>query len=146
MKKNLILILIVLIIVGAGGFFGGMKYGQSQALKNLTPEKMREIFQQRGGQLFTQNQGQKQRAGQNFVLGQVISKDEKSLTIKLADGSTKIIFLSPSTQITKATEGSIEDIEIGKEISVTGTQNEDGSLTARTIQISPRPFTPGSNR
>jgi uncharacterized protein YneF (UPF0154 family) len=138
MKKNLILILIALIIIGAGGFFGGMKYGESETLKNLTPEKMREIFQQRGGQLFTQNQGQRQRTGQNFVLGQVISKDEKSLTIKLADGSTKIVFLSQSTQITKATEGSIEDIEIGKEISVSGTQNEDGSLTARTIQISPR--------
>jgi uncharacterized protein YneF (UPF0154 family) len=141
MKKNLILILIVLIIVGAGGFFGGMKYGESQALKNLTPEKIREIFQQRSP-LFAQNQ--RQRAG--FLSGQVISKDEKSLTIKLADGSTKIVFLSQSTQITKATEGSIEDIEIGKEISVTGTQNEDGSLTARTIQISPRPFTPESNR
>ena len=138
MKKNLILILIVLIIVGAGGFFGGMKYGESETLKNLTPEKMREIFQQRGGQLFTQNQGQRQRTGQNFVLGQVISKDEKSLTIKLADGSTKIVFFSQSTQISKATEGSIEDIEIGKEVSVSGTQNEDGSLTARTIQISPR--------
>jgi uncharacterized protein YneF (UPF0154 family) len=138
MKKNLILILIVLIIVGVGGFFGGIKYGQSQALKNLTPEKMREIFQQRRGQLFTQNQGQRQRVGQNFVFGQVISKDEKSLTIKLPDGGTKIVFLSQSTQITKSAEGSIEDIEIGKEILVTGTQNEDGSLTARTIQISPR--------
>ena len=136
MKKNLILILIALIIVGVGGFFGGMKYGQSQALKNLTPEKMREIFQQRGGPLFTRNQGQGQRIG--FLSGQVISKDEKSLTIKLPDGSTKIVFISQSTQVLKATEGSIEDIEIGKEISVTGTQNEDKSLTARTIQISPR--------
>jgi uncharacterized protein YneF (UPF0154 family) len=122
MKKNLILILIALIIVGAGGFFGGMKYGESQALKNLTPEKMREIFQQ-------------QRAGQNFVSGQVISKDEKSLTVKLPDGSTKIIFLSQSTQILKATEGSIDDLQVGKEILVTGNQNTDGSLTARTIQI-----------
>jgi len=138
MKKNLILILIVLIIVGVGGFFGGIKYGQSQALKNLTPEKMREVFQQRRGQLFTQNQGQRQRAGQNFVFGQVISKDEKSLIIKLADGSTKIVFFSPHTQITKTIEGSTEDIEIGKEILITGTQTEDGSLTARTIQISPR--------
>jgi uncharacterized protein YneF (UPF0154 family) len=134
MKKNLILILIALIIVGVGGFFGGMKYGQSQALKNLTPEKMREIFQQRGEAV----QALRVRTGQNFLSGQVISKDEKSLTIKLADGSTKIVFLSQSTQISKATEGSIEDIEIGKEILVTGTQNEDGSLTARTIQISPR--------
>jgi len=135
MKKNLILILIALIIVGAGGFFGGMKYGESQALKNLTPEKMREIFQQRGGQFFAQNQSQRQRAGQNFVSGQVISKDEKSLTVKLPDGSTKIIFLSQSTQILKATEGSIDDLQVGKEILVTGNQNADGSLTARTIQI-----------
>jgi len=133
MKKNLILILIALIIIGAGGFLGGMKYGESQALKNLTPEKMREIFQQRGqtfqrGQVF---QGQRQ----GFLSGQVISKDERSLTIKLPDGSTKIVFISQSTQISKSTEGSIEDIEIGKEISVTGTQNTDGSLTARRIQI-----------
>jgi len=135
MKKNLILILIALIIVGAGGFFGGMKYGESQALKNLTPKKMREIFQQRGGQFFAQNQSQRQRAGQNFVSGQVISKDEKSLTVKLPDGSTKIIFLSQSTQILKATEGSIDDLQVGKEILVTGNQNADGSLTARTIQI-----------
>jgi uncharacterized protein YneF (UPF0154 family) len=134
MNKNLILIIILLIVIGTGGFFGGMKYGQSQALKNLTPEKMREIFQQ-GRQTF---QGQRQRAGQNFVSGQVISKDEKSVTIKLPDGSTKIVFFSQSTQITKSAEGSIEDIEIGKEILVTGTQNEDGSLTARTIQVSPR--------
>jgi uncharacterized protein YneF (UPF0154 family) len=129
MKKNLILIFIVLIIVGAGGFFGGMKYGESEALKNLTPEKMREIFQQRG-QMF-----QRQRPGQNFVSGQVISKDEKSLTIKLPDGSTKIVFFSQSTQITKAEEAKIDDVQIGKEISVSGISNEDGSLTARMIQI-----------
>ena len=141
MKKNLILVLIVLIIVGMGGFFGGMKYGQSQALKDLTPEKMREIFQQRGGTLFTQNQGQGQRAG--FLSGQVISKDEKSLTIKLADGSTKIVFFSGSTQISKATEGSIDDIEIGKQIMVSGTQNSDGSYTAKTIQLSPLFLQPG---
>jgi uncharacterized protein YneF (UPF0154 family) len=135
MNKNLILIIILLIGVGVGGFFGGMKYGESEALKNLTPEKMREIFQQRGGQFFAQNQGQRQRAGQNFVSGQVISKDEKSLTVKLPDGSTKIIFLSQSTQILKATEGSIDDLQVGKEILVTGNQNADGSLTAKTIQI-----------
>jgi uncharacterized protein YneF (UPF0154 family) len=138
MKKNLILILIALIIVGAGGFFGGMKYGESEALKNLTPEKMREIFQQ-GGQRF---QGQRQRMGQNFISGQVISKDEKSLTLKLPDGSTKIVFFSDSTQISKATEGRIDDIEIGKQIMVSGEQNPDGSYTAKTIQLSPQSLSP----
>jgi len=134
MEKTLLIIIVLAIGIGVIAFYGGMKYGQSLALKNLTPEKMREIFQQRGGPVFTQNQGQGQRAG--FLSGQVISKDENSLTIKLADGSTKIIFLSQLTQISKATEGTREDIETGKEVSVTGTQNEDGSLTARTIQIS----------
>jgi uncharacterized protein YneF (UPF0154 family) len=138
MNKNLILIVILLIIVGVGGFFGGLKYGESQALKNLTPERMREIFQQRG---LTFQRGQTlpgQRQGTGFLSGQVISKDEKSLTLKLSDGSTKIVFFSTSTQISKATEGKIDDIEIGKQIIVSGEQNPDGSYTAKTIQLSPR--------
>jgi len=135
MKKNLFVFLLLLVIVLVGGFFGGIKYGESQALKNLTPEKMREVFQQRGGQFFAQNQSQRQRAGQNFLSGQVISKDEKSLTVKLPDGSTKIIFLSQSTQILKSAEGSIDDVQVGKEILVAGNQNTDGTLTARTIQV-----------
>jgi uncharacterized protein YneF (UPF0154 family) len=135
MKKNLFVFLLLLVIVLVGGFFGGIKYGESQALKNLTPEKMREVFQQRGGQFFAQNQSQRQRAGQNFLSGQVISKDEKSLTVKLPDGSTKIIFLSQSTQVLKSAEGSIDDVQVGKEILVAGNQNTDGSLTARTIQV-----------
>jgi uncharacterized protein YneF (UPF0154 family) len=131
MKKNLILILIALIIVGAGGFFGGMKYGESQALKNLTPEKIREIFQQTRGQFQTQ----RQRIAQGFILGEVISKDEKSLTVKLPDGSTRIVFLSESTQILKSVQGNIQDIEIGKQVIVSGEQTTEGSLTAKTIQI-----------
>jgi len=136
MKKTLLIIIVLVVGVGVIAFYGGMKYGQSLALKNLTPEKMREIFQQRGGLAFAQ--GQRQRAGQNFISGQVISKDEKSLTVKLPGGGTRIVFLSQSTQVTKASEGTITDVEIGKEVLITGTQNEDGSLTAKTIQISPR--------
>jgi hypothetical protein len=36
------------------------------------------------------------------------------------------------------TEGSINNIEIGKQIMVGGEQNSDGSYTAKTIQLSPR--------
>jgi uncharacterized protein YneF (UPF0154 family) len=131
MNKNLILIIILLIFVGVGGFFGGMKYGESEALKNLTPEKMREIFQQTRGQFQTQ----RQRMAQGFILGEVISKDEKSLTVKLPDGSTRIVFLSESTQILKSVQGNIQDIEIGKQVIVSGEQTTEGSLTAKTIQI-----------
>jgi len=56
----------------------------------------------------------------------------------MPDGSSKIVFFSDSTEISKTTEGSMDDIEIGKEIMVTGSQNSDGSYTAKTIQLSPR--------
>jgi hypothetical protein len=130
--KKIILFVIVLIIVGAGAFFGGMKYQQNKissqrtSFQNLSPEQ-RQQFVQRAG-----------RAGANFLSGEVISKDEKSLTLKLLDGSTKIVFFSGSTQISKATEGTVDDIEIGKQIFVSGDQNSDGSYTAKTIQLSPR--------
>jgi len=35
-------------------------------------------------------------------------------------------------------DGSIDDVEIGKQIMVTGEQNSDGSYSAKTIQISPQ--------
>jgi hypothetical protein len=129
--KKIILFVIVLIIVGAGAFFGGMKYQQNKissqrtSFQNLSPEQ-RQQFSQKAG-----------RMGANFLSGEVINKDEKSLTLKLPDGSTKIVFFSGSTQISKATEGTMDDIEIGKQIMVSGDQNSDGSLTAKTIQLSP---------
>jgi hypothetical protein len=134
--KKILPIIIVIIIVGAGAFYGGMKYQQNKissqrpSFQNLSPEQ-RQQFAQRVG-----------RTGVNFLSGEVISKDEKSLTLKLPDGSTKIVFFSGSTQISKATEGTIDDIGIGKQIMVSGDQNPDGSYTARIIQLSPRHLTP----
>jgi len=132
MKKTIILYLIILILIASGSFYTGMKYQQiktpsRQAFQNLSPEQRQQFLQERTG-----------RVGAGFLSGEVIAKDEKSLTLKLPDGSTKIVFLSSSTQISKAAEGTIDDIKIGKEIMVSGEQNSDGSYTAKTIQLSPR--------
>jgi len=136
MKKQIFSIFILILIVGSAAFYGGMKYQQNKissqrlSFQNLSPEQ-RQQFAQRTG-----------RTGSNFLSGEVISKDEKSLTIKLLDGSTKIVFFSGATEISKSAEGSIEDIEIGKQIVVNGDQNSDGSYTAKTIQLSPRVIQP----
>ena len=60
----------------------------------------------------------------------------------MTDGSSKIVFFSDSTEISKTTEGAVDDIEIGKQIMVSGDQNSDGSYTAKTIQLSPRVIQP----
>lgn len=45
--------------------------------------------------------------------------------------------LLDSTEISKFSEGAINDLEIGKNISINGTANSDGSLIAQMIQLRP---------
>jgi hypothetical protein len=57
------------------------------------------------------------------------------VTIQLRSGSTQIIFLSTSTPIMKTLAGSMSDLAPGDQVTVIGTTNSDGSLTATTIQL-----------
>ncbi len=149
MKKIIPIFVALILVVGGGAFYGGMKYQQSkssfgnltrQNFQNLSEEQRQQLLQGNVGGSFGQGTGRG--AGSNFLSGEVITKDEQSLTLKMQDGSSKIVFFSNSTQISKTTEGSVGDIEIGKQIMVTGQQNSDGSYTAKTIQLSPRAIQP----
>lgn len=71
------------------------------------------------------------------VTGQVVSKDDKSVTVKLADGSTKIVLLQDATTYRRQSEAKAEDMEAGSQIAVIGTANSDGSTTAKQIEINP---------
>ena len=141
MKKIILIILLILAV--AGSFYGGMKYAQSknsfsnfsrQNFQNLTSEERQQIFQ--GNVEGSLQAGVRTRAGMNFINGEVISKDDQSLTLKTVDGGSSIVFFSDSTQISKTIEGTIDDIGIGQQIMITGEQNSDGSYTAATIQPS----------
>ncbi len=136
MAKKIIPIIIILVIIGAGAFYGGMKYGQSKSpLSKFSSQNFQNLSQEQRQQLLQGRTGGG--AGANFLSGEVIAKDEQSLTLKMQDGGSKIIFFSDSTKISKTTEGSINDVELGKTLSVGGKQNSDGSFTAETIQLSP---------
>lgn len=137
MNKKLISLLILgFVIVGAGSFFGGMKYAESKNplagnFKNLTSDQRAQMgANSRIG-------GAGNRTGAGFISGDIITKDDKSITVKIGDGGSKIIFYSGSTQITKNASGTASDLEIGKAVTVNGSANDDGSLTAQTIQIRP---------
>jgi len=132
--KKIIPIIIALIVVAGGSFYGGMSYQKS---KNPLGNFSRQNFQGNAAGAFTQGAGNRG-AGAGFLSGEVITKDNQSLTLKMQDGSSKIIFFSSSTTISKTAEGTVNDVEIGKQIMVTGQQNSDGSYTAKTIQLSPR--------
>lgn len=117
------------IVFGAGGFFGGMQYQKNQALQ------LRQLNGQGG------NQGQGRRFGANGTrptAGDIISADDKSITVKMMDGSSKIVILSDKTQINKAATATKSDLKVGERVAVFGTDNSDGSVTAANIQLNPQ--------
>lgn len=138
MKKNLLVIVIVIVIViGGAAFYGGMAYGKSQGgNRNLRSFN---------GQMPAGATGANFRGGNgaNATNGEVIAKDDQSVTIQLRDNGSKIIFVSDSTQVSKMAAGSIADVEVGQNLMVTGTTNSDGSISAETIQIRPAGTFPG---
>lgn len=136
MKNNiLIIIVVVALVVGAGGFFAGMKYQQGQRGQAFTQQF--GAGRNFGGNGIT-GQGQNRfRNGGGQVIGEILNQDDKSITVKLPDGSSKIVILSDTTTYNKASVGSKSDLKAGERIAVFGTTNSDGSVTAQNIQLNP---------
>ncbi len=123
---------VVAILLAGGSFYAGMSYQKSQV-----PAR---------GQ-FGAGQGMRApRAGVGFVSGEILLKDETGFTVKMQDGSTKIVFTSTSTPVLKSTNGSTNDLDIGTQVMVNGKGNSDGSITADSVQIRPTGFLQGRNR
>ena len=169
MSKQIIIPVIILtaLIFGGGGFYGGIIYSESkspnasaqsnfQNLQDLSPEERQQRFQQMGvnGGAFRTGRSGAQNGG--FASGEIISKDDKSITVKTlapnqnanssGQGSTKIIFYSSSTEIGKSVSGAAADLEIGNTVTINGSANTDGSITAQSIQIRLLPLNQNSSQ
>jgi len=122
-RSGLVVLGFGVLLLGAA-FYGGMKYDQTARLSRMGN------FRQGGltGSANTNN---------SFVGGEILSKDDKSVTIKLPSGGSKIVFISGSTQVMKSATGSINDLSVGQQVSANGTSNTDGSISATTVSIRP---------
>lgn len=132
--KNIAIVAILVIAVGGGAFYGGTAYEKKQRSANLG-NRMQQGRSQ--GMTPSGNFARGERNGGGNVDGEIISKDEKSVTIKTRDGGSKIVYFSDATSVGKSTEGGLEDLENGKQIMISGQTNSDGSVTAENIQIRP---------
>ncbi len=132
-KKMIITVVITLAIAGGAGFYGGMLYGQS------TNANSRANLNRQGAGLAMgtgQRGGSAQQNG-GFSGGEIIKKDNTSITVKLSNGSSQIILFSDTTKIMKSAEGAAADLIVGGQVTITGSKNQDGSITAQSIQIRP---------
>ncbi len=146
MKKILPVIIIAIILTGTGAFFGGFKYADSKNAGALFPREGAPNF---AGMTSTERQQRMTQGGlagsrmsdgnqsKGIIGGEIIAKDDQSITIKLHDGGSKIVFFSDSAEISKFEKGSAGDLQTGKIVMIGGKTNGDGSVTAQTIQINP---------
>lgn len=129
MKNKIIYPIIIGVLALTVGFFGGTKYQSSKAISTGSAR----------GQ-FAQGQGRGlgiTRNGGGQVTGTILSADSTSITVKLQDGSSKIVIIGNSTAINKSAVGSVSDLTVGTRVGVFGTTNTDGSVTAQNIQVNP---------
>jgi hypothetical protein len=144
MNKKIISYVVVGIIVLVGVFYGGMSYGKIK-VPALNANGFGNNMQNRTGQF---GMNIRNGRGGGFVAGEIISKDDKSITVQimnndptLANGNqsgSKIIFLGADTTVTKTVSGVLGDLVNGTQVSIIGTTNPDGSITAKSIQIRPK--------
>ncbi|HUD02621.1 MAG TPA: hypothetical protein VMR46_01185 [Candidatus Paceibacterota bacterium] len=134
MNKNQIIgAVVVLIIVGGSAFYGGMSYAGSQ-----TPAARGTFSAGGGAGGFAGRTGARGGAAGGFTAGTIVSSGSGTISIQQQNGSsTEIVLVGPSTQILKTAAGSASDLSVGTAVTITGTANSDGSMTANSIQIRP---------
>jgi hypothetical protein len=128
-KNSLIITIIVAIIVGAAAFYGGMQYQKSQRASFVGNQT---LFRNGEGGNF---KGRFGNGNNRPVIGEIINQDDNSITVKMQDGSSKIVILSDQTMINKASTGTKGDLKTGERVTAFGTTNADGSVTARNVSV-----------
>ena len=139
--KTIAIFLVIILAVGGSSFYGGMKYSQSQTASkfasrgngNFQPGAMNNTTGTKNGTRANGNDG--------MIAGEITAKDDQSITVKSRDGSSKIIFISNATETLKQASGSLSDLAAGGQVSVTGSTDASGNITAKSIQILSAPQT-----
>ena len=92
-----------------------------------------------GGSRFAGGSGAfgRRAGGAGQTVGTVLTQDASSMTVKLADGSSKIVLLSNTTTFNKSAPATAADLKVGDRVAVFGAANSDGSVNATSVQLNP---------
>jgi hypothetical protein len=126
-------IIIGAVLLAVVFFYAGLKYDQSHSA--TTAASARAAFVGRVGAAGVG--AGRLGGGGGVVMGTVLSLDPQGITVSIAGGGSKIIFVATSTSYTTTSAGSPSDINTGDTVVVTGSTNTDGSVTARSIDVRP---------
>ena len=140
MSTKIVAGVVGVVLMGAS-FYGGMVYG-----KSTTPNMGQFATNSfgSGGDMMRGARSMGMNGG--FTAGEIIASDASSITIKMQNGSTKIVLVGGSTAISKSATGTKNDLTSGTFVTVSGAANSDGSVTAQSVQIRPQGFASSTPR
>jgi hypothetical protein len=115
------------LIVGAAVVLALVAFGGGYAVANATSTKPT-------ARTFAGANGQ---TGGGGASGTVASVSAGQMTVTTQAGSSRIVLLTPTTTVTKVTSSAVavSDIANGSQVTVIGTANPDGSVTATQVVI-----------
>ena len=138
-------VLVLVVAVGAGAFWAGMTYGKSQSEQDVMG-LIQERMGARGGRvpgqgMFPQgeqgdapqfSEGMMGAMGAMGTMGTIEGVEGETLIINSNEGLIRVQ-TTDTTLIQKNMPVGVGDLEIGEAVVVSGPQNDDGSITARSV-------------
>jgi hypothetical protein len=129
-KKIVGVIILGIVLVCFGAFYMGVEYSKkiAPAISNNSETSKDEN---------TYNKTIKKDLGVKgtVIVGEIIKKDENSVTVQTSDGGSKIIYLEGETNLSKNTPILFSDLALKDNIVVNGLINSDNTIKARDIQL-----------
>lgn len=141
---TIVLGVLVAIAIAAGSFYGGMIYGKNQAQAAMPgfidtegmPAGRGQFGAAPGGQAVT---GREQITGTQggTLFGEIQSIGSGELTVTNESGEQIQVYVTDTTLIQKQAEVTLADLLEGETVVISGNRADDGSITARMLQVSP---------
>jgi hypothetical protein len=132
-----LIVAVALVAVAAVAFFAGTRVGASRVVQNPAEFMQRRVMG-RGGQFpgMPHAPGQEQGAAEIMfggTMGTIEGVEGGALVISTDEGTIRV-HTTDTTLIEKYVSVNPGDLEIGERVVVSGSRNDDGSLTARSIR------------
>lgn len=135
--------LLIIAAVGAGSFWAGMTWGnQLFGGGGRVPPQMggefgefRDRFEEMAGTPQPRGEGAPFRGG---TMGTIQSVEGDDLVVSTEEGEIRVQ-TTDTTLIEKSMTVGVEELAVGEEVTVSGSSNDDGSITARSIRVSTVP-------
>lgn len=131
------LTLALIVLVGAAvAFIGGAEvqkhFGTSSSTSSGIPSSFARAF---AGGSAPSGASFPGFGGGNSTTGTVTLIKGTTLYVTNAAGNTVLVKTSPQSRVSKSVAGSVKTIHPGDSVTVTGSQNKDGSVTARQVTV-----------